>query len=254
MIISSKTDKGIIRSNNEDSLLVIAPWHELAVRNGACLFVVADGMGGQNAGEVASELAVSVAKEWFENTKITEITPKLMGELVEVVNEKVWAYAQANPETKGMGTTFSAILFKDNKAVICHIGDSRIIRVRDNILLQLTNDHSIVGEQVRLGRITPEQARVSPIRNILSKVLGARQFISPDIFETEIKVNDKFVLCTDGLYSMLECSFFEKLIKETKVEELADLLIQQANLNGGKDNSTVIALQITEFPIKIPST
>ncbi len=253
MKLSSKTHTGIVRKNNEDSLLVIAPWSSLALEKKACLFIVADGMGGQNAGEVASGMAASTAKDWFKNSDFDSLTSKHMEDLITLVNEKVWNYSMEHPETKGMGTTFSAILFKDDKAIIGHIGDSRIYRLRNNELLQLTSDHSIVGEQVRLGKLTPEQARVSPVRNILSKVLGARQFIQPDIFETSIEINDEFVLCSDGVYTMIECEEMEHIIKTTPTEKLAKTLISNANAGGGKDNSTVIALKITDFPLKIPS-
>lgn len=253
MKLSSKTNTGIVRKNNEDSLLVIAPWSSLALEKKACLFVVADGMGGQNAGEVASGMAVNTAKEWFKSSDFKDLTPKHMEDLITIVNEKVWKYSMEHPETKGMGTTFSAILLKNDKAVVGHIGDSRIYRLRNNELLQLTSDHSIVGEQVRLGKLTPEQARVSPVRNILSKVLGARQFIQPDIFETSIEIDDKFVLCSDGVYTMIECDEMERIIKTTPTEKLARTLISNANAGGGKDNSTVIALSITDFPLKIPS-
>lgn len=253
MKLSSKTDTGVVRKNNEDSLLVIAPWSGLAIEKKACLFVVADGMGGQNAGEVASGIAVTTAREWFKNNSFEDLNTKHMEDLITVVNEKVWTYSQSHPETKGMGTTFSAILFKGEKAIIGHIGDSRIYRSRKGELSQLTNDHSIVGEQVKLGKLTPEQARVSPVRNILSKVLGARQFIQPDIFETSIEIDDQFVLCSDGIYTMIECEEMERIINNTPAEKLSRVLIDRANAGGGKDNSTAIAFKVTEFPIKIPS-
>lgn len=253
MRISSKTDKGIVRSNNEDSILVIPPWDKLAIEKGACLFAVADGMGGQNAGEIASGLAVTLTKEWFEKADTSEITTELVKELITTINEKIWNYSLEHPETQGMGTTFSSIIIKDNKAIIGHIGDSRIIRVRNNQATQLTSDHSIVGEQVKRGILTLEQARISSVRNILTKVLGARQFVCPDVFEVELQKDDRFVLYTDGVYSMIECDKLDGLIKKTRIECLAKKLINQTNLSGGKDNSTVIALQITESPVKIPS-
>ena len=230
-----------------------APRNHIAINKNACLFVVADGMGGHNAGEVASRLSIEKAKEWFNNTELKEITPKLLDDLIVFVNSEVWDYSTKHPETKGMGTTFSAILFKADKAFIAHIGDSRIYRLRDNSLEQLTTDHSLVGEQVKTGKLTPEQARVHPARHILSRVLGARQFVKPEILEVDIKQDDIFVLITDGIYSMMEDSIQEKIIKETQIKHLSDRLVSRANKNGGKDNSTVVALKLSEFPIKFPA-
>ncbi len=253
MKISSKTDKGVVRSNNEDSLLTIPPWNSLAISKKACLFLVADGMGGQKAGEIASKIAVEFTASWFKKSDLDEITTDLVEDLINSANEQVWEYSRAHPETNGMGTTFSSLLIKGNKAIIGHIGDSRIYRLRNNELVQLTNDHSIVGEQLRLGKITPEEARVHPARGILSKVLGARQFIKADIFETEIQLNDEFVLCTDGVYSMIDGEKINLLIKCNSPETLASKLVDASNEAGGNDNSTVIAFKLDEMPITFPS-
>ncbi len=253
MIISSKTDKGVVRPNNEDSLLTIPPWSNLAIDQKTCLFLVADGMGGQNAGEVASKIAVNYTKEWLEKNNLKTLTTEVVEELINSANEQIWDYSQKHPETVGMGTTFSIIIIRDDKAIIGHIGDSRIYRLRNEKLTQLTNDHSIVGEQVRLGKLTPNQARVHPARNLLSKVLGARQFIKADIFETEINSNDEFVLCTDGIYSMMDSEDIERLIKNTSPENLASTLIDAANKAGGNDNSTVVAFKLDQVPVSFPS-
>ncbi len=253
MEISSITDKGVVRHNNEDSLLVIPPWSNLAISKKACLFLVADGMGGQKAGEIASQIAVNHVKQWFSENSLASLDKQLVEDLINSTNEEVWNYSQKHPETSGMGTTFTIIIIKGNKAIIGHIGDSRIYRLNNNKISQLTHDHSIVGEQVRLGKITPEQARTHPARGILSKVLGSRQFIKADVFETEVEVSDKFVLLTDGIYSMIKSEEVENLIKNTPVDKLAKILVDKANKAGGNDNSTVIAFKVTEFPIIFPS-
>ncbi len=253
MIISSKTDKGVVRANNEDSILAIPSWSKSAISKKACLFLVADGMGGQNAGEIASKIAVDYTNNWFENSCLDNIDTELVEDLVNSANEQVWEYSRKHPETSGMGTTFTILLIKNGKAIIGHIGDSRIYRLRNDELTQLTNDHSIVGEQIRSGKITPEQARVHPARGILSKVLGARQFIKADIFETEIQLNDEFILCTDGIYSMIGGEQMNLLIKDTDPENLASKLVDASNKAGGNDNSSVIAVKLDEIPIKFPS-
>lgn len=254
MEISSKTDKGLVRVNNEDSLLVIAPWDKLAISKKACLFVVCDGMGGQNAGEVASGMTTAIAKEWFGKNCFDEFNPKLMEDFFILANEKVWEFSQKHPEShRHMGTTCTAIMIKENKGLVCHIGDSRLYRLRDKELTQLTRDHSIVGELVRKGKLTLNEARVNPMRGTLSKALGARQFSQPDVFEIDVKENDKFVLCTDGIHSMMDCEKLESLIKTTPTKKLASTLINTANEAGGKDNSTAIAFKIKDLPIEFPS-
>lgn len=253
MELSSKTDKGKIRAINEDAFLVIPPWSKQAISKQTCAFLVADGMGGHKAGEVASQMAVSLTEEWFNKNNLKDISTDLVEDLTNFINEQIWDYSQKHKETEGMGTTYSIILIKNNKAIIGHIGDSRIYRLRNNELTQLTKDHSIIGEQLRLGKITIEQARVHPARGILSKVLGARQFIKADVFETEIKQNDEFILLTDGIYSMMDNQEISSLIKKVPPAKLSETLIKHANDYGGNDNSTTIAFKLNEIPFTFPS-
>ncbi|HPW58562.1 MAG TPA: Stp1/IreP family PP2C-type Ser/Thr phosphatase [Candidatus Rifleibacterium sp.] len=252
MLISSLTTTGMVRHNNEDSCLVIPPWSSLAIRKGACLLAVADGMGGQNAGEVASGLAVRAIAEWFESNSLENFSPQLIEEMFATVNAAVWSHAQENPDTKGMGTTMTMMVIKGARAIVGHIGDSRLYRLRGGKLEQLTNDHSLVGEQVRMGKLTPEAARVHPTRHILSRVMGTRQFVVPDIFETELKSSDVLLLCSDGLSGMVEDFQIEELLRNTVPSRAAKKLIEAANQAGGKDNSTVVVAQIEELPVTFP--
>jgi protein phosphatase len=242
----------MVRHNNEDSCLVIPPWSGLAIEKNACLLAVADGMGGQNAGEVASGLAVKCAADWFRANRFDNFSPQLLEEMFACVNAAVWGHSQEHPETSGMGTTFTMVLFHESRALVGHIGDSRLYRLRDKKLVQITNDHSLVGEQVRMGKLSPEAARVHPTRHILSRVLGSRQFVVPDIFETDLQVGDVLLLCSDGLSGMVEDSQIEELLTGCPVAKAARSLINAANTAGGKDNSTVVVVGIDSLPVSFP--
>ncbi len=242
----------MVRHNNEDSCLVIPPWSSLAIKKGACLLAVADGMGGQNAGEVASGLAVKSALDWFEANSFEVFSPQLLEDMFATVNNAVWSHSQENPGTSGMGTTMTIVLFKGGRALVGHIGDTRLYRLRENRLVQLTNDHSLVGEQVRMGKITPEAARIHPTRHILSRVLGSRQFVVPDIFETGLQVGDVFMLCSDGLSGMVEDHEIQELLIGSSLARSAKDLVEAANQAGGKDNSTVVVTKIDALPVSFP--
>lgn len=252
MQISSFTHTGLVRHNNEDACLVIPPWSSLAIRKEACLLAVADGMGGQNAGEVASGLAIKTAAEWFANNPLETLNVQLLEEMFSFINASVWGHSQEHPETSGMGTTFTMMLIRGEKALVGHIGDSRLYRLRNNKLQQLTHDHSLVAEQVRMGKLTPEAARVHPTRHILSRVMGGRQFIVPDIFETELQTGDVFMMCSDGISGMVEDDQIERLLVANQVSKTSRVLVNAANKAGGKDNSTVIVFRINSLPVTFP--
>lgn len=252
MQISSFTHTGMVRRNNEDCCLVIPPWSGLAIRKEACLLAVADGMGGQNAGEVASGMAIKSAAEWFTSNVIDNISVQLLEDMFSFINASVWGYAQEHSETSGMGTTLTLMLIRGEKAMVGHIGDSRLYRLRNNQFEQLTSDHSLVAEQVRMGKLTVEAARIHPGRHILSRVLGGRQFVVPDIFEIDLQVNDLFMLCSDGISGMLENRQIEKVLVENKVSCVSRVLVDAANRAGGKDNSTVVTFVVNSLPVTFP--
>ena len=217
-----------------------------------CLFAVADGMGGQNAGEVASSIAVTTARKCFAQLNSAKVTEANLEEMFTVINQAVWDYSQSHKETSGMGTTFTTAILSGSRAIIGHVGDSRIYRYRNGILDQLSRDHSLVQEQVRIGKLTREQARTHPTRHILSRVVGGRQFIKPDIFEVELQVGDLFLLCSDGIYGMIEDSEIEKNLKSEPFKDISKKLISSANNAGGKDNSTAIVFRVNSLPISFP--
>lgn len=253
MEIASYTSTGLVRKNNEDSCLVLPPWSHLAIKTGICAFGVADGMGGENSGEVASGIAIETMKEWIGRVGDAELSVGLLEELFSSANLAVWEHAQKNSTSKGMGTTLTVLVIKGDKTFVGHIGDSRLYRYREKSFEQLTHDHTLVAEQVKLGKITKEEARNHPTRHILSRVLGGRQFVVPDVFELDLKVNDSFLLCTDGVYGPICDEDIAEEIGVSDIVEIPQILVAASDKAGGRDNSTAIAFKVDALPISVSS-
>ncbi len=236
--VCAKTDIGLSRNNNEDRYFVDK-------QRG--LFIVADGMGGHAAGEVASQIAVETVCQVLHSVDKTNPQQQLKQAVTEA-NLAVRQAAKVNPSLHGMGTTLSIILLHQQQGYLAHVGDSRIYRLRNQKLQQLSDDHSLVGEQLRQGTITPEQAKSSSLGNILLQAIG----LSPqlDIYQTKISLasTDQFLLCSDGLTDMVSDTEIEKHLRQPGTIDLrCDALINAALAAGGKDNITAILLQIEQL-------
>jgi len=236
--VCAKTDIGLSRSNNEDRYFVDE-------QRG--LFIVADGMGGHAAGEVASQIAVETVCQVLHSVDKTNPQQQLKQAVTEA-NLAVRQAAKVNPSLNGMGTTLSIILLQQQQGYLAHIGDSRIYRLRNQKLQQLSDDHSLVGEQLRQGTITPEQAKSSSLGNILLQAIG----LSPqlNIYQNKISLTstDQFLLCSDGLTDMVADTEIEKYLRQPGTIDLrCDALINAALAAGGKDNITAILLQIEQL-------
>ncbi|NLP44314.1 MAG: Stp1/IreP family PP2C-type Ser/Thr phosphatase [Peptococcaceae bacterium] len=227
-------ETGCVRRNNEDSYLILPEYD---------LYAVADGMGGHNAGEVASRLAVEGLKEkakaliGIDNQHVQE----WMIEAIDQTNKEIFEASFNSLETQGMGTTLTALLIKDNKAVIGHVGDSRIYLWRNSTLRLLSEDHSMVNELIRLGQLTAEKAKNHPHRNVLSRALGVEKTITVDCFQLEIQKRDVFLLCTDGFSNMLEmeemaAEFANSGTWEDRMARLQKLVLER----GAPDNFTAV--------------
>ncbi len=237
---SGKTDQGLVRANNEDNFY-------LDEKMG--LLVVADGMGGHASGEIASNLAVNVIRDYFlgpqkligdPNPAYSDATNKL-GCAIRLANQAVYEAAQGSPQLKGMGTTIVAVLLTGNKLSIAHIGDSRAYLIRGGQIDQLTDDHSMVNEQVKRDIITREEAAKSEMRNILTKALGISAEMETDLDELTMFGDDIFFLCSDGLNTMISDEDMLGIVSVAGNSAAAcDALINAANENGGKDNVTVV--------------
>lgn len=237
---SGKTDQGLVRANNEDNFY-------LDEKLG--LLVVADGMGGHASGEIASKLAVTVVRDYFQgpqkllgdcNPAYSEATNKL-GCSIRLANQAIYEAAQSSPQLKGMGTTIVAVLLTGNKLSIAHIGDSRAYLIRGGLIDQLTDDHSMVNEQIKRDIITKEEAATSAMRNVLTKALGISAEMEADLDELTIFGDDILFLCSDGLNTMLTDDAMLEIVSVAGNSAAAcDCLINAANEKGGKDNITVV--------------
>lgn len=230
MKAAGRTDRGKVRELNEDAF----GYHDN-------LFVVADGMGGHQAGEVASAIAV----ETILKADLTgEIKAALLKTLV-AANQAILKEAERSKEFSGMGTTIAVLYLEMEQAYVTHIGDSRVYCLSDNNLKQLTRDHSLVNELVKTGEITVEEAKSHPQRNILTRALGSNDTVETEIIEIKVTQGDKFLLCSDGLTNVVpEALIKEFMAQENDPESIVNQLISCANESGGADNITVVLVEI----------
>jgi protein phosphatase len=219
-----------VREHNEDSLLVTPP-----------LYVIADGMGGHAAGEVASELAVRV----LEEAAITSADPEALKAAVLEANRAVIDGARVGLGRPGMGTTLTAAIIENDRLLLAQVGDSRAYLLENGRLQQVTRDHSLVAELVATGQITAEEARVHPNRSVITRALGSDPNVQPDLYETVLREGDRLMLCSDGLSGMLSNETLQRFLLEyADPQQAADALVNAANDAGGHDNITVIVVDI----------
>jgi serine/threonine protein phosphatase PrpC len=236
----AETDVGRVRANNED-----AYW--LGGGEDWYLALVADGMGGHRAGEVASRVAVEVIGRVVEAAnpggKDGAACQELLVQAIAQANREVNRLARSRPAFAGMGTTLSALLVHGQEAELAHVGDSRVYRLRDGKLELLTEDHSLVQELVNQGSLTPEEARFHPHRNILTRALGTEPRLKVDIRHEGVRPGDVFLLCTDGLTGVVTDAELEGVLNAAPRSRAAAELVQLANSRGGRDNVTVVLLE-----------
>ena len=226
------SDTGRKRRHNEDTYVLEPP-----------VFAVVDGMGGAKAGEVASELAAEALREESREGGSGE---DAVESLIQEANRRVYQRATEDASTSGMGTTLTVALVEDDRVRFGHVGDSRAYLVRDGELIQLTEDHSLVGELVRSGKLAPEDAESHPQRSVITRALGTDPDVDVDTFTQEARPGDIFVLCSDGLYSMVGNPTILEIVERNRgdLNAAARALIAAANRAGGDDNITVVAFEI----------
>ena len=243
------TDKGRRRDLNEDAYICDP---------GKAIFAVADGMGGENYGEVASQLTVEHFSQLItpfitdEDTTIPFDIPDdgdhftvALVHAIEGANNAVYQYAAENESHKGMGSTLTAAVYQGNILYVAHIGDSRLYRIREDGIEQITEDHSKVQEMVQKGLLTPEEARNHPQKNIITRCVGRKKRIRSDVLTVDLLDEDVFLLCSDGLNDMLKDESIHQIVSESDdFETAANLLVQAANDKGGKDNITVVLFRL----------
>jgi serine/threonine protein phosphatase PrpC len=247
--IVTETDPGMVRSHNEDSVAS-------DVTRG--LAVLADGMGGYNAGEVASGMATTVivaeTQGMLERHAAFSVDPqtgqseaqKLLRAHIAKANISIYQASQSNPQYSGMGTTLVVALFHDNKVTVAHIGDSRLYRYRSEKLIQITKDHSLLQEQIDSGLITPEQAKGSANKNLVTRALGIDLTVEPEIHDYDTLPGDIYLICSDGLCDMVSDEDIGMALQTLGPNPrlCAQQLVQMANDNGGRDNVSVILIKV----------
>jgi serine/threonine protein phosphatase PrpC len=235
---AARTDVGVVRSGNEDSYL-------MAAERG--FFIVADGMGGHAAGEVASEMATQLIAAEFKPVKGMS-DDELMAQMVAAIrgaNTAIFQRTMKEQDKRGMGTTTTVLDLLPRRYLIGHVGDSRAYLLRGGVLTQLTKDHSYVQEQVDAGRLTPEEARVHPYANVITRCVGSSGDVVPDLYLGTLEPGDLVLLASDGLTGMLEDEQLrEIMMMDADLEMMVDKLIADANRRGGLDNITTILVRI----------
>jgi len=237
--IFSKTDRGRVRTDNQDA------YFAGKITDDSVFAVVCDGMGGANAGNVASELAVRhiseyVIRSYRDGMDMTD-TEKTLKNAIVSANISLYDKAVNNAELAGMGTTAVAAFVKDGTAVIAHVGDSRIYLVNGEIK-QLTRDHSVVQSLIESGKITPEDAKVHPRKNVITRALGAEENVAVDSDCLNLSNGDTLLLCSDGLTNFLDDKDILKVFQNNDISAVAERLVEEANENGGGDNITVVTV------------
>jgi protein phosphatase len=250
VVSSAKSDIGKRRKVNQDAYYVDQELN---------FYVVADGMGGHAAGEVAAQEAVEATYdmilqgrdviERFRQNPITEETSRdicrLLESAVQSATYMVYGLAEQRPAYQGMGTTFSALLLVGAYAVTAQVGDTRVYCVRDGEALQLTEDHTLINWQIREGVITPEEAKYSPHKNVITRAVGNKDYVEVDTQIISVEVGDKFLICSDGLHGYLKRGEISDLL-DLEPELACEAMINLANERGGKDNITAVVVEILE--------
>lgn len=231
--VGAKTDVGLVREANQDSYLVDSP-----------LFVVADGMGGHVAGDIASATAIDLISS--HSAEATPDDPESLAVLIKNANRAILKKVDSDPQLSGMGTTCTLVLFDAERAHIAHVGDSRAYLFRGGSLDQLTDDHTLVSRMVREGRVSPEEAAHHPQRNVITRALGVDRDVDVDLKVVDVVEGDRILICSDGLTSMVEHEQITEMLEtENSPQQVADRLVSLANAAGGEDNITVIVVDVT---------
>lgn len=232
MKVVSKTHIGNVRTSNQDSILQDI---------NAGLYGVADGMGGHNGGDIASQMAVLMLGRILESTEATE---ENLRSGFEQVNDLIFQEQKKDALLSGMGTTLTVIWEKKDQLLLGHIGDSRAYRMRGGQIDQLSEDHSMVAEMVKKGLLTEEQAMVHPYRNVITQAVGTSETLQPDIKTLDVQKGDKYIICSDGLYEYVTKKEMLELLMRYPAEDAAERMIEKALGGGGKDNVTVLIAEV----------
>jgi protein phosphatase len=246
---AGETHVGMTRPHNEDAIHL--PVDERLV-------IVADGMGGHASGEVASKMAVDTVVDYFKETAEEQVLTwpfkvdrqgnsdvTRLVTAIKLANVKIHEHAQRDPACKGMGTTIVAALFRDDAIIVGHVGDSRLYRIREGTIHQLTEDHSLINDYIKMKRMTAEEAMSWPHKNVIVRALGMKESVQVDVYTEQPKLGDCYVMCSDGLSGMISDETIAVIAGgEPDLDRASEMLVSAANNAGGKDNITVVLARI----------
>lgn len=242
------TDIGKKRQKNEDSFIMCAPEDAELAEHRGMLFAVADGMGGALAGEHASQLGLQVLSEHYYSAPY-EPAPKALRQALQVANERIFYEAEADPRFQGMGTTMSAVIVLGEWAYVAQVGDSRVYLLRERHgLQQITQDHSLVAEQVRSGLISLEEARNHSLKNLITRAVGIKETVMVDLFAVRLKRADTILICSDGLSNNLTDRDITAALSNGDLKSGGKKLVEFALAQGGSDNITSVCVRLTDVP------
>ncbi len=249
--VYGKSDVGMVRAKNEDSMLID---EDLG------LYIVADGMGGHVGGKMASSLAVKRIPEYLKehlaelDKEVADMTslettgiPRILADAVRSACATIYQTAIDDPSLQGMGTTCTSLLVRNNTAFFAHVGDSRAYLQRGNAIVQITEDHSLVNEQIKAGILTPEQARVSNYKNIITRSVGFEKDVAVDTFALPLEHNDKFLMCSDGLANYADDLEMGRALAYSELKEVPAMMVDLANSRGGSDNITCVVVKALDM-------
>ncbi|MEY4616538.1 MAG: hypothetical protein RJB66_1498 [Pseudomonadota bacterium] len=233
-----KTDPGLKRENNQDSFLV---------EKNLGIFIVADGMGGHKGGEVASSLACSSIRDVFANPNNQHLNPReLIRFAYSEASSQIFDHARENPDLSGMGTTLVMGYFTKSTLYIANVGDSRCYLIRNSLMWQITEDHSLMNEQIRAGILTPEQASKMVAKNVITRSVGFERDVNCDIIERPVSLGETYLFCSDGLHGLVSDKRINEIVYKNPIELAPQILVDEAKKNGGDDNVTTLLVKIID--------
>jgi PPM family protein phosphatase len=243
LAVGARTDMGRVRENNEDKFEFLEPDEPAVLATKGRFYAVADGMGGHQAGQIASELALKTVIRAYYADRTRDVAQSLQ-HAVEEANRYLTDVARTITERSGMGTTLTGAVVREDELFVVQVGDSRCYLLRDGRMEQVTEDHSWVQEQVRRGAMTLEEAETSPFRNVITRSLGAAPEVEADLFAIKLEPGDRLLLCSDGLSGMVDDAELFEIARDGSASVAAWNLVDRAVENGGKDNVTVLVLDV----------
>ena len=243
---AAKTDMGQVRENNEDKFEFYEPEAPEVLAHRGCFYAVGDGIGGAQAGQIASEMMLKNVITGYYDSPIEDLQTA-MREAIVNTNDRIYHLAQMIPERNGMGTTLVGAVVIEDRVIIVQVGDSRAYLLRGEQIVQITRDHSWVEEQVRAGLMRREDAELSPFRNVITRSIGASPHVMPDFYEEQAQIGDVWVLCSDGLTGHVGQDEIAFIVGQQPPSEAARQLIELANSRGGRDNITVFVIAVRDL-------